>query len=161
MLKNISLLLSLFLLYSCATAPLIPEDYDGPIAHVYDTVTNVKNSNAHFFELDKVDGKRIDSSIGSSLSASHGQGFFLTVVRESRNVPAGTEMRLTLLGMRKYAAPIQEIVNGSFKVHGDVIFTPEADKQYTVNGGLSKKYSAIWIEDQDGNIVTDKVERGK
>lgn len=157
--KNITLLFTLFFLFSCATAPLIPEDYDGPIAHVHDTVTNIKNSNAHFFELDKVDGKRIESSIGSSLSASHGQGFLLTVVRESRDVPAGAEMKLTLLGMRKYAAPIQEIVNGSFKVHGDVMFTPEPDKQYTVNGELSKKYSAIWIEDQDGNIVTDKVER--
>lgn len=145
-------------LSGCETAPLLPDDYDGPTAVIYDTVSNVKSESAHFFELDKVDGKRIKGSIGSSLEASYGQGAMLTVVRESRRVPAGNELRLTLLGMRKYAAPILEIMNGSYIVDGDIVFTPEEGKYYHVNGELSDEYSAIWIEDSEGNIVSGKVE---
>ncbi len=152
-------LLFLIVLVGCETPPLIPDDYDGSIARVYDTVDNVETKSAYFFELDKVDGKTIKGSIGSSLEASYGQGAILTVVRHSREVPAGNELKLTLLGMRKYAAPIIEIINGSYKVHGDIVFTPQQDKSYTVNGELSKEYSAIWLEDAEGKIVSNKIER--
>lgn len=153
------LMLVLLVLAGCETPPLIPDDYDGPVARVYDTVNNVNTTNAHFYELDKVDGKRINGSIASSLSASYGQGSILTVVKESREIPAGEELSLTLLGMRRYAAPFLEIINGSYKVHGELLFTPEVNKSYTVNGELSKEYSVIWIEDAEGNIVSSKIER--
>lgn len=157
--KYLLSLLVVILLSACETPPLLPNDYDGPIARFYDTVDNRETKSAHFFELDKVDGKLIPGSIGSSLSASYGQGAILTVVQTSREVPAGSELKLTLLGMRKYAAPILEIINGSYKVSGDIIFTPEEGKSYNVNGELSKEYSAIWLEDAEGNIVSNKIER--
>ena len=147
------------LIGACETPPLLPDDYDGPIARVYDTVNNRETKSAYFYELDKVDGKRIEGSIGLSLSASYGQGAILTVVQTSREVPAGKELKLSLLGMRKYAAPILEIINGSYKVHGDIVFTPEEGKSYNVNGELSKEYSAIWLEDLEGNIVSNKIQR--
>ena len=157
--KYLLLLLVIIVLSGCETPPLLPDDYDGPIARVYDTVDNRETKSAHFLELDKVDGKRIKGSIGSSLEASYGQGAILTVVQTSREVPAGNELKLSLLGMRKYAAPILEIINGSHKVSGDIVFTPEEGKSYNVNGELSKEYSAIWLEDAEGNIVSEKIER--
>lgn len=159
--KRLAILFSFLLLQSCANPPLVSEDYEGPTAYLYDTVSNTTGKSAHFFEIDKVDGKGVDGSIVASMIASDGQGMALTTVRESRKIPAGNEMKVKLLGMRKYAAPILEIVNGSFKVHGEVIFAPEPDKTYVVNGELSKEYSAIWIEEQNGKIVTEKIERSK
>lgn len=152
-------LIIIFLLSACETPPLVPSDYEGPIARFYDTVDNRETKSAHFFELHKVDGKLIPGSISASREASYGQGMILTVIETSREVPAGEELKLSLLGMRKYAAPILEIMNGSFKVHGDILFTPEVDKSYTINGELSKEYSAIWLEDAEGNIVSNKIER--
>lgn len=157
--KYIILTIAILLLAACETPPLLPDDYDGPTARIYDKVTNRETKSAHFFELDKVNGKLIPGSISMSLEASYGQGMILTVIETSREVPAGEELTLSLLGMRKYAAPILEIMNGSFKVHGVVTFTPEQGKSYTVKGELSKEYSAIWLEDTEGNIVSDKVER--
>lgn len=157
--RIVSCLFILVLLVGCETPPLIPDDYDGPVARVFDTVNNTTNTSAHFFELHKVDGKRVDGSSSSSMAASYGQGSILTIVHESREIPAGTELKLTLYGARRYAAPILEIINGSYKVHGDILFTPEINKSYIVNGKLSKEYSAIWLEDVKGNIISNKIER--
>ena len=66
--KYLLLLLVVLLLSGCETPPLLPDDYDGPTARIYDTVNNRETKSAHFLELDKVDGKRIKGSIGASIT---------------------------------------------------------------------------------------------
>jgi len=40
-------------------------------------------------------------------------------------------------------------------IEGEITFTPEVGRNYLVTGELSEDYSAIWIEDIHGNVVSD------
>lgn len=145
------------LLASCTSNP-VPEGYDGPLAHVTDSVKWRSRSSADFFYLSKIDGQSIDESLSATDRSNYGRGMVMDPVTVDRHVPARTAT-VTMVGRRHYAAPILEMVNSIYQVSGETEFTPLPDHNYIVKGILGEKYSAVWIEDSDtGETVGRKVE---
>ncbi len=79
---------------------------------------------------------------------------------ESRQVPA-QQCVLFLEGVTHVAADILAFGGGLYHVEGEVTVTLQANKVYSVKGILSKKYSAVWLEDADGHLISAKIEKGK
>ncbi|OUR65496.1 hypothetical protein A9Q79_00420 [Methylophaga sp. 42_25_T18] len=153
--------IAVLLISGCANYQPVPEGYTGPVAIVKDTGFQEDGTTAQLFVLDKVDGKKIDTSFEATVQASHGQGFALTTVFEVRDIPA-RPMKVELYGSHTTAAPIQAMykqLNGTFySVQGEVEFSPQADRRYVVKGKLAKAQSSIWIEDSEtGEKVTTVV----
>lgn len=154
------LLVFAFILFSqgCATfQPSIPEGYTGPRATVKDSVLKHSASKADFFYLDKVDGRDIETSLTATFQHNYGGGLTMTPVVIRNDVPA-QNIRVEIVGRTYHAAPIQSFTNTEYRVAGEVDFAPEAGRVYTVKGILGEKYSAVWIETEDGKSASRKVE---
>ncbi len=82
----------------------------------------------------------------------------MTPQLETREIPATTCV-LHLRGVTHVAADILAFGGGLYYVEGDVPvkLSPRA---YAVHGVLSKDYSAVWLEDDLGRIVSKKIEKG-
>lgn len=66
---------------------------------------------------------------------------------------------LTIVGRTEYAAPILAFTNDVYEVKGDISFTPEENKTYSVYGELGENYSAVWLEDESNHtVVGNKIE---
>jgi hypothetical protein len=153
-------LLLLSFLAGCVSAPQpVPTGYAGPLTRITDTSSPVSNTKIHFFELQKVDGREVQSSSVSTLRKNYGQGFYMEPVLESRDVPAGA-CTLKLAGVTHVAADILAFGGKMYFVSGEVPVTLEAGKKYAVKGVLSKAYSAVWLEDEAGKVVSQKIEKG-
>ena len=147
-----------FLLAGCETYKPIPQGYAGPVAQIRDTVTPLGGSGADFFYVSKFDGKTIDNSMTRSRSASYGQGFRMTSVAVSRDVPA-SPVTITIMGRRDYAAPIQAMFSKIYQVSGEVALSPEAGESYVVKGQLGEGYSVVWLENEKtGTVIGEKFE---
>ncbi|WP_196138210.1 hypothetical protein [Aliikangiella sp. G2MR2-5] len=154
------LVLSL-LIAGCATyARLLPKDYKGAVASIDDSFQRQSLSNANFFYIKLIDGKPIYHALVASSQASAGKGSRLITMGESRNVPV-RPVKLYIVGQVHHAAIIGSILNSetNYIVEGEFEFTPEKDAKYLVNGSLSKDYSAVWIEDVNGNVVSNIIEK--
>ncbi|MGH1487539.1 MAG: hypothetical protein ACRBCI_15095 [Cellvibrionaceae bacterium] len=154
-----SLLLVLFI-SSCAVNQPLPEGYTGPLSTIRDSSTRVSGTKIRFFQVNKVDGRNIETSSAATGSASYGQGAHISLVVTSRDVPAKKSV-LRLQGTTYVAMPILAFGGGMYSVSGDVEVMLEPNKTYIVKGSLSKAYSAVWLEDDQGNIVSEKVEKIK
>lgn len=154
-------LVSLMSLFAgCVSAPMpIPTGYNGPRAKISDTSSPVSSTKIQFFQLAKVDGRTVQTSSASTYTANRGRGFAMDPILESREVPAG-QSSLQIKGVTHVAADILAFGGGMFHVEGDVTVTLEPEKQYFVKGILGKEYSAVWVEDATGKIVSAKVEKG-
>jgi hypothetical protein len=111
-----------------------------------------------FFELEKVDGRTIETSAGATFRQNYGKGFAMEPALESREIPA-TECSLSLEGVTHVAADILAFGGGMYHVEGDVTVRLEPDHHYFVKGELSKEYSAVWLEDDHGRLVSAKIEK--
>lgn len=156
--KKILILVLSLLMVACVNYQPIPEGYQGPLAMVNDTSTDVSSTKVQFFQLSKVDERNVMTSAGVTYQTNYGRGFFMDVVTTGREVPA-TECKLHIQGMTHVAAPILAFGGGMYSVEGDVDVTLEDGKDYFVKGELSKEYSAVWVEDDEGNIISQKVEK--
>jgi hypothetical protein len=158
--SNALILLALIVLSGCASYSHVPEKYAGPIAWIQDTAWNDTSSKGQLFYVESIDGNSIINAQRATRSASYGRGFDLTTRSESRSVRI-VPMKLRIVGTHVTAAPIHEFASraaGSFfTVQGDVSFTPEPGKSYRVTGSLTKEVASVWIADQDGKPVTEKI----
>lgn len=157
---TIGLLLSALLLSGCVINQTIPKGYTGPLSTIEDSSSPVSGTRIHFFQLTKIDGRPIDSSTAATGRASSGRGAVIHLVENSRKVPA-TKSVLSLQGRTYVAMPILALGGGMYTVSGDIEALLEANKTYRVKGTLSKGYSAVWLEDDQGNIVSSKTEKGE
>jgi hypothetical protein len=147
-------------LTGCLSAPHpVPIGYTGPLARIADTGAMVSGTKVHFFELQKIDGREVQSSSATTMRRNYGNGFDLNPVLESRDVPAGM-CNLKLAGVTHVAADVLAFGGKMYFVSGEVPVTLEAGKKYAVKGVLSKVYSAVWLEDEAGNVVSPKIEKG-
>lgn len=157
--KFVTLLFAVLLLAGCAATPKpVPEGYKGPLVRVFDTRETVSRTRVHFFELEKADGRQIKTSSWETREYNQGQGFNMVVRLNARYIPAGKSV-LTLSGVTHVAADILAFTGGMYSVSGDVSVDLEEGKHYYVKGRLSKAYSAVWLEDGEGNIVSEKIEK--
>lgn len=148
------------LLAGCVSAPMpVPVGYQGPLAHINDTSTPVSSTKIRFFQLAKVDSRGVETSSAATYKRNYGRGFYMEPQLESREVPAKTCV-LSIEGVTYVAADILAFGGGMYHVEGEVTVALEPDKTYFVKGTLSKEYSAVWLEDADGHVVSTKIEKG-
>ncbi len=146
-------------LSGCATIPKpLPDNYKGPVTEIYDSSDQVSGTKVYFFELSKVDGRTIKTSSWETYEYNYGKGFNMSVQTNRRYVPAKKSV-LTIEGVTHYAADILALFGSGYSVSGEVEVELEEDKDYYVKGKLSEDYSAVWLEDDEGNIVSEKVEK--
>ena len=72
--------------------------------------------------------------------------------------PAGKQV-LHIRAVNYATVPFFTLFNNIYKVEGDVVVTLEAGKEYFVKGEISKGYTAVWVEDSKGNLVSRKIEK--
>ena len=160
-LNKIFITIAVILLASCAGYPKpIPDGYRGPLATIYDTKQDVSRTRVYFFELEKVEERLIKTSSWETFEYNYNKGFKMTAQLNNRKIPAGKTV-LTLAGITHVAADILRLTGGMYSVRGDATVTLEEGKKYYVRGKLSRKYSAVWLEDEDGNIISEKIEKKK
>lgn len=145
-------------LAACVSYKPIPEGYQGPLVLVKDSSNSISPTKVQFFQLSKVDGRPVETSAGKTGERNYGRGMAMDVVMAQRQIPAG-ESTLSIQGVTHVAAPILALGGGMYSVQGDVTAVLEEGKVYTVKGALSDESSAVWLEDSEGNIVSDKVEK--
>jgi len=78
---------------------------------------------------------------------------------ESRLVPSG-KVTLSLEGQISVAAPILALTGGMYSIKGEVDVELESEMAYYVRGFLSNDYTTVWLEDNKGNVVSEKLEQG-
>lgn len=143
-------------LFGCATyQPSIPKNYTGPRAILRDSVVIHSRSKADFFHVSHVDGRKMVNSQIQTRTANQGRGMIMDPVVLQREIPA-QPTRLTIVGRTEYAAPILALTSAVYEVKGEVEFTPEPNKVYTIRGELGKSYSAVWVEEDISKVVVGK-----
>lgn len=95
--------------------------------------------------------------MGTFRGASQGQGFSFSTQLIELAILA-IKSTFTIVGANANAAPIQSLFIDNFLIRGDIMFTPDADTEYTVKGVLGAEFSAVWIENNEsGEIIKNKV----
>lgn len=159
--KYLTCIVALFLA-GCA-AKLVPDDYVGPVAIVADSSANFvdggffKADKADFFYMNNADGKWVQSNFSITQGTFSGSGLNFKPVAHDRKVPA-KPMQVKIIGNTYWAAPIGALLGKSYQVDGTVSFDPKPGQRYFVRGRLGEGYSAVWIENGSGTVVTKKVE---
>ena len=156
--KRLLVLMFSLAMVGCVSYQPVPEGYTGPLSLVKDTSSTVSSTKEQFFELSKVDGRNVETSSAVTYERNYGRGIAMSVVTTERQVPA-QECTLSIQGITHVAAPILALGGGMYSVSGEVKVTLEEGKTYLVRGELSKEYSAVWLEDADGNLISDKIEK--
>lgn len=149
-----------FLIAGCVSyAPSIPEGYTGDIATINDSFQRQSRSKANFYYIKLIDGKPIHNSLNASASASYGKGAQLVTMGASRSVPV-KPLSIHIVGQVYHSAPVGAMFNAgkNYLIEGEVDFTPEKDQTYLITGSLSEAYSAVWIADINGNVVSKVIE---
>ena len=144
---------------ACAVSSLVPDDFTGPTAMIFDTSTGGGRSGATFFVLSEVDGQPVANSMGASVAASSGQGPNWQLRQSERKVAAGKNT-LKLRGQITYPSPVQQIFLASrmHSLDGTVDVDLKPDMRYRVNGILDSFRREIWLEEiGTGQIVGQKI----
>lgn len=124
-----------------------------------------------FFLVAKIDGVEVeDNSARRSLTASEGQGLWMTPRSNEIRVAAGRH-RLHLLATYFFAAPIEVLLRmgkeTAYRAEGEIIVDLGVGRTYQVRGRLEPYYQEVWLEDVDSGeiigqkIINRKVERSR
>ena len=146
--------ITLIVLAGCTPIQNIPYGYTGPKSKISDKYIELSATKMKVFELRKVNGRHVYATS----SCATGQDRKMDRCRLNRDVPA-EESVLLLKGLTHYLIPFESAFNKNIDVEGKVRVKLAPDESYKVNGVLSKEYSAVWLEDSQGNIVSNKIEK--
>ena len=138
----------------CATEPL-PDNYSGPTATIGDTDTRRSEHSVDFFFVSEYNGKSVNNALIATRQANYGQGFAMSPMKWSRQVPT-VESTFRIEGQTHYAAPILDVIHKIYHVSGELKFTPVEHHVYLVKGELNEEHSIVWIEDEDTHEVIGK-----
>lgn len=157
--KRIILIIAVGFLSSCMHSP-IPEGYHGPKSIMADSIDNIDSGSAHFYVLLKVDGKPVANASFISANLSSGMGFSLTTRGYKREIAAkATEFEIA--AYKQYASDAQSFFGDNYYVSGVVKFTPKEGEIYTIHGQLANHVESVWIQNQDGNLVTTPITKNQ
>ncbi|MCI2285154.1 hypothetical protein L3081_19390 [Colwellia sp. MSW7] len=158
--KNIIVLLFSIILASCVTTKPYTNQFNGKYAVVDDSYRNSGHfgGGTHYFFIEDIDGIKQSNAFEraiNTLSNNYNQFGF------TRNI-AAKNMKITLAAGTMFRTGFNALASdsGYFGVKGIVDFTGEIGKHYLINGVILKDYSAVWIEDGFGNVVSELVELG-
>ncbi|WP_457444881.1 hypothetical protein [Roseateles sp. P5_E4] len=134
-----------------------PPDYSGATANVADKVVAISPQQLHVFEMTQVDDRRLSSSSMASTRAGQGSGMTVTPVSLTNELPLHAS-RVRLQAATQYASPMLAMSNPNCRTVGDVNFTPQDGKRYTVAGRIAADRCEVWIEEMaSGQVVTEKL----
>lgn len=136
----------------------IPEGYSGPLITIDDSFKSLGSRKAEMFYIQKINNKDVENAHRKSFSASSGQSGVLVTQGYSHKLPA-MKTKLLLSGEIMHGAPIGYLFNSgsNYVVRGEIEFSPEVNKHYLISGELSKERSAVWVENINGDIVSEVV----
>lgn len=159
--RSIWTIATFFVLSGCVShAPSVPEGYTGETATIDDSFKRTGRTKAQLYFVKLIDGKEINNAMAATDAATFGKGPEIQLVGASREIRAQPQ-KLYIVGRIHHGPPIGYVINAgeNYIVEGEIAFAPDAGKKYLVNGQLSEAYSAVWIEDVNGNIVSELVEK--
>jgi hypothetical protein len=141
---------------------VIPKGYSGGEATIIDTYKRSSRSTADFYYATIINGEKVAYALNKSASRSSGQNRNLTLIGQDKKIPTTSPVSVHIIGNAFNVLPIAALFNSdeAHFVEGNVSFTPKNNLSYLVNGTLSAQYSAVWIEDEFGNIVSDVISKG-
>lgn len=144
----------LILLLAAGFAPFASASIDPPPAVLCDSGARLERNDVALFFADQLNGKRIaDTAWSHSGKDPDAAGFRIRIVTRARELRGPATVRINANGM---SAPIW--VSDGLRVKGEVRFDPVPGGIYRVAGVLGPDYSAVWIEDAEGNRATGIVE---
>ena len=126
-------------------------------ATINDTLNISGRGGVDVFFVDEINGIKVFNAFKNTTRANFGQNKYL-YLGFHRAVPV-EPIQLKLVGAIYRSAPIFYITNNDYGVEGIIEFVPSKGQRYIVNGSLSQNDSRIWVEDIDGNIVSEIVTR--
>ncbi len=164
MFKIISASMFIILLTGCVSTKnsVIPKGYSGGEASIIDTYKRSSRSTANFYYANIINGEKVAYALNKSAARSSGQGRNLTLIGQDKKIPTTSPVSVHIIGQAFNVVPISALFNSdeAYFIEGNVSFTPKNNLSYLVNGTLSAEYSAVWIEDEFGNIVSDVINKG-
>lgn len=159
--KNLFITVVLIQLQACVQyQSLIPEGYVGDTAKITDSVRRISSSRASLYFVESVSGINVYNAHNATFEGHKGKGpFRLSPVPASRDVVAG-EHEIIIVAEIYNAAAIGALVNAgkNYRVVGTVNLVVEGGREYFVRGELGEEYSAVWIENFEGEVVSGVVE---
>jgi hypothetical protein len=160
--KLLLLLFIVTVLSGCKTTvtSAVPQDYVGNVVNINDTYERQSSGSAIFYYTDNINNIEVNNALSNSSGGSYGQGNKLSLRGIARKMPLSPQ-RIKLVGRYFHIMPLVSIVGFKSEqtVEGWVTLELKADTDYVIKGNLSEAYSAIWIEDHHGQIVSEVIDR--
>jgi len=164
MFKTISISLFIILFTGCVSTKnsVIPKGYSGGEATIIDTYKRSSRSTANFYYANIINGEKVAYALNKSAARSSGQGRNLNLFGQDKKIPTSSSVEVHIIAQAFNVVPISALFNSdkAYFVEGNVSFKPKSNLSYLVNGTLSSEYSAVWIEDEFGNIVSNVISKG-
>lgn len=108
-----------------------------------------------------IDGVEIPNALNRATRIGFGHGQNLMPYMIARNVeakPTKFRVRGAFLSKAPIEALVREVRGRNQTVEGEITFAPREGRIYRLNGTLSPRGSAIWIEDfETGQIVSETI----
>lgn len=145
--------LLILILSACSVYEPVPEGYQGPTATIVDSYSNKQPTSAHYFLLERIDGKGIASSWMASKAANLGHPQDFTPNMLSREV-LPNQQTFTLVGLIFFPSEVEGRFADERTVQKTITFTPKPGEAYTVRGHIDTRRSDVWLEDSKGNRVS-------
>ncbi|XPF95760.1 hypothetical protein ACM9HF_07010 [Colwellia sp. RE-S-Sl-9] len=146
-----------FFIISCVTTQ--PKNtFNGNYAVMDDSYRNNGSfgGGTDYFFIEKIDDSKVYNAFQRDRNKSSNN---YSQLGFTRNIEA-KELNLTISAQKLFRTLFNTLASdeGYSNINGQISFTPEVGKHYLVNGVILKNYTAVWIEDGRGNIVSELVE---
>lgn len=150
-----------FWVAGCAVETDTPQAQRLPItgtAIIKDTFRKTAWNKANFFYVSQIDNKPVQNSFDLTRAKKDRQSLEIRPVPYERRIVA-REITVTIWGKTEYGSP--NAGSAMNRIAGNITFTPAANQTYFIKGELSARYSAVWIEAANGQVVAKKIEIGQ
>jgi len=84
--KTLVYLFAILILSGCVTTDLVPKGYEGPTAMIRDSAVANTDSQVDFFYVNRIGGRKISESRGTTRNVNYGRGFVMDPVVVDRRV---------------------------------------------------------------------------
>lgn len=131
-------------------------DTTQPTADLSDTVIQLSDSNALFYETRKINNKAVINSSYSTRKRSFKHSFNMNPTAITHKIaPQAVTIHVGIFNYHK--ADLFGLGDKAYKLTGKLTLIAEADKSYAVHGITNERFSLIWIEDQKSGIIVSDV----
>ncbi len=140
------------ILIGCTTTSIIPHDYAGPTATIYDGYN--PNMPDQFFFVKTINSTQVQNIWSVTRVEYYGMGTYYQPIETSREVPT-TTIEVEIEASRYVPTDGQILFTGTKPTTQTIIFTPKADEQYFVKGSLQNNRFRVWLEDSSGQQINN------